>query len=429
MTVELRQPPFPVARSETRMVLLFIGLQLATLVGLLVLAVAVFYRPNPTTSADGALFRKVASQLKSAGALEEAAALYTKYLEVSSETKKTKASVAYSIGVIYLEQGRYEKALRFFYQAQAFDQNAVRQEVGDKIVHCLERLGHVHAAKAALATWTDLDGGEQPSRALDDKVVAKIGKKEILLSDLQKRLDQLPPQIAEHVTTPEQREAFLRKFVADVLIAQKATKLEYDKKPEVRQKMETMFQEIMVNAFVENEILNKLTINEEDLKNHFQAHRERYNQPEAVKARWIKVQTMEKAKQIENKLGKGAAFESLAAAHSLDMQSKETGGLVQGWITKDRDFLQEGDFAGVAKALFQAKNKSVVGPIAAGAHVHLFKIEAKRPPQTKSFKEVHRQVEQDYRLMKIQAAYQKLIESELSVEDVELYPETLSALK
>ena len=46
-------------------------------------------------------------------------------------------------------------------------------------------------------------------------------------------------------------------------------------------------------------------------------------------------------------------------------------------------------------------------------------------PQTPTFDQARPMVERDYRLMKIEQAYNETIASELSTEDVELYPERM----
>jgi tetratricopeptide (TPR) repeat protein len=325
--MDLRPPPTPTARPPR--LALVVVLQLASLAAIAVLAAASLLGPRDLEAApDSASLRDVASKLKAAGALDEAARLYEQYIETAELTGEAHAKVAYSVGSLYLERGQYERALRWFYESEAAGAGGLQQEVGSKIVHTLERLGRVHAARAALAARTELQGSA-PTRPADDPVVATIGAREIYASDLQRELDDLPPQLAQ--AFPD-RAAFLRKYVADELMANKARKLEYDKDTEVRRRFESLYKQLIVGAYLEKEILSRVEVDATDVKNYWQAHRDKYDETE-------------------------------------------------------KDGTQK----------------------------------------PRSFDEVRARVEQDYRLEKTQAAYQRAIFEELAAEGVELFPERLAS--
>jgi len=119
--MDLRPPPSPTqapALDKTVRILVIVNL-------LAVLALGAFFLTRSGTAAGDAdpqsaeHAREVASKLKSAGALDEASALYEVYLKSTDAPDETRASVAYSLGSTYLDDGRYEKALRWFYEAEA----------------------------------------------------------------------------------------------------------------------------------------------------------------------------------------------------------------------------------------------------------------------------------------------------------------------
>jgi tetratricopeptide (TPR) repeat protein len=221
----------------------------------------------------------VASKLKAAGALDQAATLYEDYLATVDEAPEAKAKVAYSLGTTYLDHGAYEKALRWFYEAETLGAGALADEVGQKIVHSLERLGRHHAAKAALDARVGLST-EPAQRAADDPVVARIGEQEVFRSDLDRALDDLPAEISRHFAEPAKRQEFLRKYVADELLWRKAMKLEYHEDPEVRRQHALALKQYAIGKFVEQEVVGKIEVDETDLQNYFEANRERYEQPE-----------------------------------------------------------------------------------------------------------------------------------------------------
>jgi tetratricopeptide (TPR) repeat protein len=313
---------------------IFLVGQLALL--LIILAVVWLRPPGPAGAADSAAAhrREVAAKLKAAGVLDPAAELFAEYLETSGDPPEKRARVAYSLANTYLERGSYEQALRWLYEAETWGAGDLTGEVDQRIVETLERLGRPHAAQAALESRTALGNGTEPTqRSSDDPVVARVGAEEIYRSDVQRALDQLPPQAAQALQAPDRRRELLQKVVADRLLWRKAVKLGYDRDPEVQRQEAEVLRQLAVGRLVEREVLANLTVDETDLRTFYQAHQQRYQRPP------------------EN----------------------------------------EGD-----------------------------------EPQTLPFEQVRRQVEQDYRQVKAQAAYQEMVETELSTADVELFPDKLA---
>lgn len=328
--MELREPPRPSPLPATDpLVRGLLGATLLLLVALIGLVLLESGTNGPPISGDQR--RELAGKLKAAGLLDEAATLYEDYLSRAEGTAESRARIAYSLGTSYLDRGQFEKALRWFYEAESLGVGDLSGELGAKIVHTLERLGRHHAAQAALDARVRLDAepGRHP-RA--DPIVARVGQTEIRRSEVDRALDDLPPDIAQGVSTPKAREEFLKKLVADELLWRKATKLEYHQDPEVLRQQAALLKQLAVRRFVEQEILGKIEVDEADLRTFFEANRSRYDAPQAA-----------------------------------------------GQVTQPR-----------------------------------------------SFDELRPLVERHYRLFKMQAAYNTLIESELETAEVELYPERLA---
>jgi tetratricopeptide (TPR) repeat protein len=329
--VELRQPPQPPVGSRSD------GLVRALLVLILiVLVVLLVLELRPAARRDGAATpeqtRQVAAKLQAAGALEEAAALYERYLRTGEMPSETRVGIAYSLGNNYLQAGELEKALRWYYEAETLGAGKLDEELAAKIVQSLERLGRFHAAQTALESRVQLDP-DTVHRAADDPVVARIGEDEIRRSEIDRALDDLPPEMAAGFASREARGEFLQKYVADELLWRKASKLQYDVDPEVQRQHAGLLKQLAVARFVEREVLSKVEVDEADLRNFFEANKERY-----------------------------------------------------------RRSVAEGE-----------------------------------PTQERSFEEVRPLAERDYRLQKMQSAYQQLIDSELATKEVELYPENLTS--
>lgn len=221
--------------------------------------------------------REVAGRLLAAGAVDQAAELYGDYLSASEADAETHARLAYSVGAAYLDTGQYEDGLRWLYEAEVVGAGSLSEEVGRKIVRALERMGKTHAAEAALASRTKLqEPHSMAAHSEDDPIVAKIGEESFRASELDRALEALPPELASSADSPEGRQAFLQRFVAQELLFRKARKQEIDRDPEVRQLQESIFKQVVVSRFLEQEIGSKIQISRTSLESYFAAHKDRY---------------------------------------------------------------------------------------------------------------------------------------------------------
>ena len=272
--MDLRSPPSPAPTSKGRAnLLLILGLQLL-LLGLV--ASLVFASPQSQVAPESTgNLRKIASKLRAAGAIDEAAALYTQVLN-SSPAETNRTQIAYSLAELYIESAQFEKALRWLYEAEISPSPDLKSEVAAKIVYCLERLGRVHAAKAALNASTQITSQAPVNRSADDVVVAKIGNQEIYYSELQRALDDLPPELSKQFGQANGKPAFLKKYVADELMWRKAQKLQYDQDPETQRQLSSLVKHIVVGKFVEKEVAEKIEMNPADVKNFYEANKERF---------------------------------------------------------------------------------------------------------------------------------------------------------
>jgi hypothetical protein len=284
--MELRQPPtsptVPPAGGRLVPFLLISNIAALMIIGFLV------WRESRGGDDWAFLHREVAAKLQAAGALEEATTQYAAYLREASPEITERARIAYSLGSSALERGQGEVALRWFYEAESLldlgaADEALRTEVGTKIVHALERLGRHHAAQAALNQQVRMedsgDGQEPVARSADDPVLAVLDGKEIRRSAVERKLDDLAPQLAGRTLTAEQRAQLLQRFVADELMWRKALKLEYDRDATVLRRQETMLRQLAIDRLLEKEVAEKIAVDDADLQNFYQAHQERYQRP------------------------------------------------------------------------------------------------------------------------------------------------------
>lgn len=379
-----------------------------------------------TTRNDSLLYRELGNKLRSAGITEEAIEQYQNYFATAHLDKTTKANMAYTLGKLYMEEGNYEKALRWLYLVDMIDpETPLKNEVSTKIVHCLEALGRFHAAEYALEARSSLEGNQE-GELKGNQVVAEIGSRKITLREVDEAIDQLPPWVKEQIKGKEKKLEFMRKYVADELFYRKATKLEYDKDSEIRNKTAQFTRQLMINKVLEQEIKGKVSIEEDDLKNYFKANQDRYKEDAQARIRLIKAGTEEIARNIMKELEKGKDFAALAKEISLDEQTAEREGKWEGWVTEGKDDLGIGNAEKVSRAIFSTAPGEISPIVGAGDYYYIFKVEEKKPERMRNYQEVREWVRNDYMNHKMTIAYQSLLEQVLTSSEVTLYPQVIS---
>ncbi|MFH0924898.1 MAG: hypothetical protein V1872_04585 [bacterium] len=233
----------------------------------------------------GEMERELASKLRSVGLNEESARHYEAYLSESDPLPKERSKLAFSIGSIYMDAKDYEQAIRWFYQVEIADpQTDLKSEVNSKIINCLEHLGRYHAAEYALNARTSLDSNDKKKEeGKGGKVIAKIGNDEITMSEVDRQLEEMPPWIKNEYKNKEKKKEFIEQYVVSELLYRKGLKKGYDKDKEVRSQVDQIVKQLIANKVKEEEIKEKVKIEEDDVKNYFQANQDKYKEKEKVK--------------------------------------------------------------------------------------------------------------------------------------------------
>ncbi len=375
---------------------------------------------------ENTIHRELANKLKSVGIADEAIKQYENYFNTTQVDKRTRSNLAYTLGKLYLEESNYERALSWFYRVDMIDpKTPLKSEVGSKIVHCLEMLGKFHAAEYALEARSSLEENQQ-GELKGGTLVAEIGSRKITLREVDEALDALPPWMKEQFKGSEKKLEFMKKYVSDELFYRKAKKLEYDKDGELRKKTADFMKQLMISKVLEVELKDKITVEEDDLKNYFKANQEHYKEKAQARIRLIKAGMEEIAQNISKELKQGKDFAELAKEISLEEESAKRGGEWEGWVTEGKDDLGIGNIDEVSKAIFSASPGSISPIVKAGNYYYIFKVEELKPERMREYAEVKEWVNNDYMNHKMKIAYQNLLKQVLESSEVKLYPEVIT---
>ncbi|MEA3400484.1 MAG: peptidyl-prolyl cis-trans isomerase [Armatimonadota bacterium] len=170
-----------------------------------------------------------------------------------------------------------------------------------------------------------------------------------------------------------------------------------------------------------------MAIDEQEVKDFYQEHREDYELGERVKARMIMLNSKSDAQAVLETLNVGGDFAGLAKAVSIDPATRDQSGDM-GWFERE-------DYAtAITDAAFAAEAGELVGPIEAPDGWVLLKVEGHKPPGHKPLEEVRDEVTARIRRAKLPSARAEWMrrareEATIEIRDDELREETRRLLE
>lgn len=380
---------------------------LVTIIGV-GLIVAVLLREPPkdaVTATSGGLSpekqREYAVYL--AGKQQPAAAItaYERYLDTASLTPQERAKICYSVGKLAADSERYEEALAYLYQSEFLDPNSdLKDDVGKKIVHCLEKLGRNVDLRHELRKRTDVK--RTAADVKDGEVIlADIAGEVITDRDLELEIEELPQAARDSFATPEKKIELLKNLVAERLLRDKARRQELDKDPEIQEQLGKALDAMIVQKLISDDVHSSVSVTPEDVERYYKAEIDRFKQPATAQVIVAKGESEDAAKGVTEFTEKAVTVRQ--------------GGHVPGTP----------ESVNASDVIFAADANTVAGPVKGDDGWYVFKVVSKTPEKTPPFEEVKDQAERMFRTQKEQERFRALIEETLQAQDVHLYSDRL----
>ena len=239
---------------------------------LIILIVSVYLTNKHSLSQKLKTTREYTYALIDKGLYLQAATEYKKLLETGKYNDKERANIAYLMGNIYMENAHnYEEALASYTLVNVLSpKNELTDEVNRKSVECLERLGRSADAKREMEKSTLLN---KPTPLPKGLIVAKIGKRNITIEELEKQINSLPPYIQENYKEPAKRIEFLKQYIATELLYDSAKRKNFENDSEIVEKSFQIKKSLMVQKLLSEELKGKIDIRESEIKLYYDAHK------------------------------------------------------------------------------------------------------------------------------------------------------------
>lgn len=204
--------------------------------------------------------------------------------------------------------------------------------------------------------------------------VANVNGTPITAEEFEKRMERLTREGQGNFDSPEGKEELLDILIAREVLNQEGKRLGIEKKKEVRDRIDELTKEVMINEVVNHLAAEKVT--DPEMKKYYNKNKGDFRE---VRAIHILVKTEDEAKEVRKKLEGGADFAALAKEKSLDPGSATRGGDL-GFFTKDRMVKPFAD------AAFSLKVNEISKPVHSPFGYHIIKVVESKDP--KNFEEL-----------------------------------------
>lgn len=214
------------------------------------------------------------------------------------------------------------------------------------------------------------------------KILAKVDKFEISQSELDQRLESLPPQLQARFQSNKAQ--FLNELINQKLLLSEASKQKIDQDEKLISVLEQLKSELMVQRLVEKEILEKVNVSDQEAEQYYNANKQLFMKPEQVHAFHILVSDEAQAKKVRERLIKGEDFEKVAKETSVGPSSPRGGDL--GFVSKGQ-LVPEFE-----TAAFALKIGEISAPVKTQFGYHVIKVTESTPAQQMQYDEIKENV-------------------------------------
>lgn len=212
----------------------------------------------------------------------------------------------------------------------------------------------------------------------------------------------------------------IRSMVSAQLARAEARTRGYDRHPEVLKAVQDFREGQMERKLIGEHFLKGVTVSDEEVRAHFEAHKAEMLTPEARHVAHILLADKAEAEQVRAKLAAGTSFEVLAKQHSMDADTKNRGGDL-GTVTK-KDVPPEFD------VVLKLKAGDVSAPLKSPVGYHLVKVSRIDPPRPLTLEEAAEDLKKKLMRQKIEDKRSRWVTSLREAAEIVVDPRELERM-
>lgn len=215
----------------------------------------------------------------------------------------------------------------------------------------------------------------------ENKIIAKVDGRKIRESDLDNLTKNLGKNAA-YFQGPEGRKKLVDELIMHELMYSDALEQNLEDDEEFKIVMKNV-KKSLLEQYNLRKLFNKITVTEEEIKDYYEKHKDKFINDEMVKASHILVDSEEKANKVLKNIEDGLSFEEAATQYS-SCPSKQAGGDLgrfgRGQMVKEFD-----------DAVFSMQVGEISNPVKTQFGYHIIKLTDYLPKKHLSLKEAYQE--------------------------------------
>jgi len=217
-------------------------------------------------------------------------------------------------------------------------------------------------------------------------VLARIKGRKITIEEFESRVAEIPSYYQGFLATESGKKEVLDGMIAELVLVQKAKEEGLHRKGEVRSKLKSVQDRILLEAMVQELQKARIAVADEEVKEYFEKNKKKFTNPQEVRVSHILVRKKSEAKKILNELSEGVSFEKLAQKYSIDSITAPKGG--------DLGYISPGEMIpAFEEAIFALEKKGDIGPIIETQFgYHVVKLTDKKKLENKTPEEINYEI-------------------------------------
>jgi len=252
-----------------------------------------------------------------------------------------------------------------------------------------------------------------------DSVIASVNNKEITVGDFQALVGKVPPNYKQAILN--QKAKVINDMITQELLFQAAERMDLENDPQVKESLKNLVKQILVQRYIQIEVVEKIKITDKDLKEYHKKHKEEFNIPEQVRAAHVLVKDEKDAHAAMKRIKNNEDFAVVAKEMSIDPSRLKGGDL--GYFGRGRMIPE------FENAAFSLAPGEVSGIVKTQFGFHIIKCVDKKAPQAREFAEVKKEIEQKLMQEKQAAQFKDLIERLKNKAEIKINNNVIQELK
>jgi len=246
-----------------------------------------------------------------------------------------------------------------------------------------------------------------------ETILASFSEQTITLGEF----NQLWEEVPEDYKLQLDKSMVLDQMISEKLLIQEAKNMGLEEDNDVLEQIKKMAEQILVQALIEREILDKIKVNDEEVLEYYELNKDSFTEKEQVYLYNILIETEEEAQDVLEQLKAGGDFSEIAIEKSTGPSAVQGGDL--GYLTRGTIIPE------IEEVVFALELEELSEIIKTDFGFHILKITEKKPETVKTLEEVKEDIIQTLLPDKQKEAFENLLEELKSKSEIEINEEAL----